>query len=57
MVAGSSLADRAVPVIDDVYPNGKTDGDVTTAGSVMLAGLTTMAPERKEGSALLASLL
>ena len=42
MVAGSVPADRAVPVIVDGYPSGKTDGDVTVAASVVFDGLTTM---------------
>ena len=41
-VAGSVPADRAVPVVVDGYPSGKTDGDMTVAGSVMFNGLTTM---------------
>ena len=37
-----------MPVVVDVYPNGKTVDDVTIAGNVVFAGLTTM-DTRDEG--------
>ena len=48
-VPGSAPVDSAVPVVVDEYPLGKTDGDVTVAVGVVLAGLTTMDTSEEGG--------